>query len=140
MRNVVMSSRQKTWVYNPKTDKPNVPEVIKQKIETLANQLVKDQLKERYVEKKPKKKINYIVDVYTKWHKNCFYFCAKYCSQSEYAMAPFFEIKFARMEYKGKNKYNLAYMRHTGQWWELEREISLNKAVKLIENGGHYSP
>ena len=28
--------------------------------------------------------------------------------------------RFSSLEYLGNNKFELSYMRHTGQWWQLE--------------------
>ncbi len=37
----------------------------------------------------------------------------------------FFEARFARLEYAGNEKFNMAYKRHTGQWWEIFQDFTL---------------
>jgi hypothetical protein len=77
---------------------------------------------------------NYLVDLYTKWYRNYFYFCAKYCSPGPNALSPYFEIRFARMEYVGPGaRFNLFFMRHTGQWVEIYRRIPLDECFSAIE-------
>ena len=43
------------------------------------------------------------------------------------AISPYFEARFARLEYLADDNYNLSYMRHTGQWWEIDRDLSLEE-------------
>jgi len=56
------------------------------------------------------------------------------------AISPFVEDKFARLEYAGENRFNLSYLRHTGQWYELFREIPLEKCLKEIKEMPHFMP
>jgi hypothetical protein len=41
------------------------------------------------------------------------YFCSRFCSPGPRALSPFFESKFARLQYAGNERFNLAYFRHT---------------------------
>jgi hypothetical protein len=82
------SMRQKIWVYSP--PKPKVPDAVKVEVETKAMALVNDILKPEHVKPPPKNaKWNYIVDIYTKWHRNYFYFCTKYACPGPNALSPF---------------------------------------------------
>ena len=80
------------------------------------------------------------MDIFTKWYRNYFYFCAKYHNPGPNAISPFFETKFARMEYVAEDQFNLSYMRHTGQWWELFSGLSLNECIETIEDMPHFTP
>jgi hypothetical protein len=66
------SMRQKMWVYSP--PKPKVPDAVKEEVEAKATELVNAFLKPEHT-KPPSKnpKWNYLVDLYTKWHRNCFF-------------------------------------------------------------------
>ncbi len=83
---------------------------------------------------------NYIADIHSKWYRNYFYFCATYNCPSPNAISPSFETKFARMEYIADNKFNLAYMRHTEQWFEVFQDISMDECLKLIEENPIFTP
>ncbi len=121
-----MAKQKKIWGFNPKGAK--VPDSTKSKMSDLAARIIEKDLKPQYIKsRRNNKKFNYIEDIYTKWHRNFFYFCAKYISPGENSIAPEFESKFARLEYLSTGKYNLAYLRHTGQWWEVEKNISQKK-------------
>jgi hypothetical protein len=135
-----MKRRQKAWFYNPqKSPKPKVPENLKVEIETKANELVESFMKPEYIKPPPEDlRFNYVVDIYTKWYRNYFYFCAKYASPSPNAISPFFEIKFARMEYIRDGLFNLSYMRHTEKWFEIFQDLSMDKCLEIIKDYPHF--
>lgn len=137
-----MAKSRKMWVFSPsKQAKPKLPNAIKENVTAKANNLIDTILKPKHV-KPPSKneKFNYIVDIYSKWARNYFYFCSKYACPGPNAISPYFEAKFARIEYIGNEQFNLAYMRHTGQWWELYTELSLVQCLEAIRNEPHFLP
>lgn len=137
-----MKRRQKTWVYNPpKPPKAKVPDEIKLAVENKATELIESILKPEHIEHPPEDNtFNYIVDIYSKWYRNYFYFIAKYNCPSPNAISPSFEDKFARMEYIDNEHFNLSYMRHTGQWWEIYSDLSIDDCMKAIKDGPHFLP
>jgi hypothetical protein len=137
-----MAKNQKMWIYSPpKPVKPSVPPALKSSIETKANELVDSVLKPKHIPPEPENtQFNYIVDIYTKWYRNYFYFCAKYCCPGSNAITPFFDTKFARLEYIGTQQFNLSYMRHTGQWWEVYTALSVNECFEMIQNEPLFFP
>ncbi len=141
-----MTKLRKTWVYSPpKPPKPKVPETVKTEVETKATELVNAVLKPAHI-RPPRKNTrwNYIVDIYTKWHRSYFYFCAKYASPGPNALSPFFDVRFARLEYIGglgrQSRFNMAYMRHTGKWFEIRHNLSLDQCLAEIKDGGPFQP
>jgi len=56
------------------------------------------------------------------------------------ALSPFFGSKFARLQYAGDERFNLAYLRYTGQWWEVAPLLSLEECLSEIEGGGLFTP
>ncbi len=137
-----MSGRQKVWMFVPHLKpKPHVPDSIKAEVEKICNEFVESFLKPQYIEPPPKnKEINYVVDIYTKGNRNYFYFIAKYRCPSPNAISPFFEHKFARIEYAGENKFNLSYMRYNEQWFEIFTEISLKECIETIKETQDFIP
>jgi len=132
--------RQKIWVYSPKKPpRPKVPEDIKEEVETKAKELVESFLKPGYI-KPPPEDIdrNYIVDIYTKWHRSFFYFYAKYASPGPYSVFPFFEMGFARMGYVGDGLFDLSFMRHTEQWSELYQNLSIDECLEAVKNDPYF--
>src|SRR5215203_3309696 len=120
----------RTWVYSPpKPAKPRIPEALKAEVTAWGNELVETVLKPQHLRPPPENpQFNYLADIFTKWSRGYFYFCATYNTAGPHAIAPSFETRFARMEYIGSNRFNLAWMRHTGQWIaEPHRGLSLDE-------------
>ena len=70
----------KVWIPKPKKKfSPKVPESIKAQIKARADTLVENVLKPKYIQSPPKVgDFNYLVDIFTKWYRNYFYFCSRY--------------------------------------------------------------
>ncbi len=128
--------RKKTWVYSPpRKPKPKVPDDIKSDVQKKGDEIVENIFKPEYVKPLPKThELNHLIDIYTKWYRNYFYFCSTYACSLD-ALSSSFESKCARLEYLGENTFELSYMRHTGQWWSLltgTREECLEHVSTMI--------
>ncbi len=130
------------WVHSPKKAAlPAVPESLKSEVETKANELVETVLKPKHVQPPPENpQSNYIEDITTKWYRSYFYFSALYRSAGPHALGGQFEIKLARMEYIGDGSFNLAYMRHTGQWFELATDLPLDACLAAVREDPWFQP
>ncbi|MBA3323452.1 MAG: hypothetical protein H0T45_18680 [Pyrinomonadaceae bacterium] len=137
-----MAGRRKMWVYcPPKPPQPTVPETLKAEVSEKANQLLESTLKRQYIKPPPKDyQFNYLVDLYTKWYRSYFYFCSKYACPGPSAISPFFEARFARMQYVGDRRFNLAFMRHTGEWLEIFTVLSVEECLDAVKDGGYFQP
>jgi hypothetical protein len=137
-----MAKKKMYWFYNPpRQPKPKVPELIKIEVKEAGDKFVESVLKPKFIEPNPQnKRFNYLVDIFTKWRGNYFYFYSKYRCPGPDAIEPFFETGFARMEYIGKDRFNLSYMRHTGKWWEIFTELSLEECIETIRDMPHFTP
>ncbi len=126
---------QKTWVYSPKKIKPKVPESEKELVQLKCNELIETEFKPKYIESPPTDHdFNYRVDILGKWHRSYFYFYSIFNCPSPRAMVPAFESKFARLEYTGSNCFNVAYMRHTGQWNEILEGLTLEECLSELRS------
>ena len=132
--------KRKIWTYVlPKKPKTKPSELLKIDVQEKANELVNTVLKSAYIQPPPENpKYNYITDIYTKWHGSYFYFYATYCCPFPNAISPSFDTGFARLEYIGKNQFNLSYMRHTGQWNEIYSGLSLDECLSMIKDEVHF--
>ncbi|NIL97983.1 MAG: hypothetical protein GTO53_09540 [Planctomycetales bacterium] len=135
-----MPQQVRTWVLTPKT-KPTsqVPDTLKADVERKAKKLVETLLKPKYIKPPPKSpEFNYIIDIWTKWHRHYFYFGATYASPGPTAISPTFESKFARLEFVGGRRFNLSYMRHTGRWFELFSRLTLDECLQRVGDDGYF--
>ncbi|MCL0077209.1 hypothetical protein M1O12_04235 [Dehalococcoidia bacterium] len=137
-----MAKRQKMWTFRPvKEPKTKVTEAVKKDLEVKASELIESALKPKHVKPPSQDEpFYYIVDTYAMWYRNYFYFCAKYRCPGPNAISPFFEEKFARLEYIGNGFFNLSYMRHTGQWWQIYTELSVEECLAAIRDEPHFLP
>ncbi len=116
--------------------KTTVPEPLKQTLTLKAEQLLREQFRPGLpiqAEAAKEHGFNYVVDVYTLWRGRYFYFCAKYRDPRENATQEYFEARTTRLEYVGAQRFNLAYMRHTGKWMEVFPALSLEECLETIE-------
>jgi len=137
-----MVKRRKVWTYCPsKPPKPKVPDGVKAELSSKAQELIEEHLKPAHV-KPPRKnsEFNYVTELFTRWHQSYFYFCATYACPHPEALSPTFEARFARMGYEGAGRFNLSYMRHTGQWWEIYSGLSIDECLTAIRDEPHFIP
>lgn len=105
-----------------------------------ADELVESALKPMHVLPPPSEKFNYIVDIRTYWRGKCLYFCATYRSQRADAPDPFFEIRFARMEYLGSDRFALSFMRGNGSWVKIYPDLSQEECLTSIRDDPFFIP
>jgi hypothetical protein len=133
---------KRTWVWAPRKPTPSpVPDDLKADLEARARELIQSDLEPTYVKPPPKdKRWNYLTGISTKWHRSFFYLVGHYASPSPDAISPTFDSPFTRMEYVGAGRFNLAYMRHTGKWWEVYRDLTPDEAIEAIRGHGIFHP
>ena len=129
-------------MYRPsKSPALKVPDDVKRLVSEASQSLVDTVLKPRHIEAPPKnKRFNYLVDIDTKWYRQYFYFHARYACPGPNAVSPFFDFKFARLEYVDKDRFNLSYIRHTKQWFEVGQDLSLKQCLTAIEEDPLFMP
>jgi hypothetical protein len=114
---------------------------LKQEVTLKVSELIQTVLKPKHVEPPPTgNQLNYITDITTKWLGSKLYFISVYACPGPNAMSPSFESRFARMEYVGDGKFNLAFMRHTGQWVEPYEGLSVDECLTAIRDDPWFQP
>ncbi|MGO9568540.1 MAG: hypothetical protein ACLP5H_13455 [Desulfomonilaceae bacterium] len=124
----------------PRPRTPKVPEALKSEISSKAQQLIEQRLKPTHVEQPENPQCNYIADIYTRWHREDFYFCATYVVFSPDTVSSAFEVPFARMGYLGSGKFKLAYMGQTGKWCKMYPSLSVDKCLEAVRDEPHFIP
>jgi len=124
-----------------KSQKTTIPPTWKDAIERQGKELIQNHLIPEYVQPPgPDAKFNYIVDIYCKWRGNYFYFISKYACPEPNASSPSFENGFARMLFLDRDRFNLAFRRHTGDWEEVFLNLTQNECIEMIKSGGPFTP
>ena len=135
-----MAREPRGWVYSPRPAS-SVPRPVKEDVTAGAAEIVDTVFKPKYVKPPPKEpKFNYIVDIHTKWHKGCLYFRSKYACPGPTALSPFFEYSFTRLAYMADGRFNLAYMRQTGQCREVFAGLSMEEALDTVCSESFFHP
>lgn len=139
---ICRATTRKTWVRRPAQRTTTVvPDAEKTDVAAKARDLVESVLKPRHVVAPPEdERFNYIVDIDTKWYRDYFYFFAIYRVPGPTAIRPSFEAKFARLQYRGANRFSLAFMRHTGQWVEPYGDLTLAQCLETIRDDPLFVP
>ncbi len=137
-----MPQPKKQWVRAHQTATgPKVPDALKREVTAKANALVESELRSKHVEPPPEDpQFNYIEDIATKWFGHFFYFFSIYRSAGPFALGGTFESKFARLEYTGYARFNLAVPRHTGQWIEIFSDLTLDECLAAVRDDPWFQP
>lgn len=132
----------KQWAYSPrKPAPPKLPDRLKAEVAQKAQELIDTFLKPTYIQPPPENpQFNYIIDISAKWWRSNFYFSAVYAVAGPNAIAPSFESKFARLTYKGSERFTLAFMRYTEEWVELYHDQSLDECFEAIKTDAWFHP
>lgn len=135
---MVKSKNQWMWA---KAKPAKAPDALKAEVTEKAKALVEEHIRPEHVKPPPENpRFNYIEDIFTKWHGRYFYFMAKYACSGPSCISPFFEIGFARLEFVGDNRFDLAYFRHTGKWWPIFSAMTVDEALDLVRSGELFQP
>ncbi len=128
------------WVYVRQRGQPKPPESEKAAITAACERFIAEVLKPRFLPRIEPTCFNYPVNIYGKWHGNKYRFIQRFRSDHPDAITPEFDAPFARLEYVGRDRFDLSYYRHTGEWLCLYRSVPFAEALKLIESDGHLHP
>ncbi len=80
------------------------------------------------------------IALHTKWWRHYLYFCATYFTPHPEAVPPTREVRFARLEYRDNKRFNLAYMRHTGEWVVVYENRSLTGCLRALRDEEIFQP
>ena len=83
---------------------------------------------------------NYPIDIAGKWHGNRYRFLQRYRSGFPENLADEFDSPFTRLDWRGRDRFDIQWFRHTGTWHCLYRDVSLAEALKILETDGILHP
>jgi hypothetical protein len=128
-------SKQWAWQLSPAASHPAMSAAVKAEVEAKARKFVEEVLKPKFVQPPPKEpRLNYVTDVTLKWHGSTLFFIKVYTCPGPNALTPSFEDRFARMRPAGKDRFDLSFMRHTGQWVELYQGQTVEECLETIRD------
>ncbi|WP_029007522.1 hypothetical protein [Azospirillum halopraeferens] len=90
-------------------------------------------LKPRFLPSIRPTEFNYPIDILGKWHGNRYRFLQRYRSGFPENLGEEFESPFARLDWIGRDRFDIQWFRHTGTWHRLYHDVSLTEALEILE-------
>jgi hypothetical protein len=112
----------------------------KSAITSTCEKFITEVLTPRFLPEIQPTEFNYPIAIYGKWHGNKYRFVTRFRSDDSRSDEPEFEEPFARLEYVSRDRFDLSYHRHTGEWLCLFQRVSLAEALELMESMPHFQP
>jgi hypothetical protein len=109
-------------------------------ITAACQQLINEVLKPRFLPLIRPTKFNYPIDIQGKWHGTRYRFIQRFRSGFPENLNEEFDAPFTRLDWVGRDRFDVQWHRHTGAWFCLYRRLSLTEALKAIETDGHLHP
>ena len=128
------------WVYAGGRAGNKPSPATKSEITAACERLITEVLLPRYLPAVTPTEFNYPVAIYGKWHGNRYRFITRYRSDRPDSTEPEFEHAFARLDFVARDRFDLLFHRHTGEWLPLHQAVTLADAMRLISEGGYFEP
>lgn len=135
-----MPAKRKKRMWLPSPSKKNnaspLASTTKAELERRVQEHIDARLTPSIILPKPDEEVQfgYRTGYYTKWYRHFFYIMeqCRYPPGRGY-IAETAEFGVARIECIGNNDFNIAYFRHTGQWWTLREELTLDEVIDMLK-------
>ncbi|MBB5756208.1 hypothetical protein HNR00_000906 [Methylorubrum rhodinum] len=134
--------RRRTWMPGLMTKaKPALPDE-REKLEIVAacDAFIRDVLKPRFLPEIRPSDWTYVIDIRGAWAGGRYRFLKRYRVGSGENAGEEFDAPFARLVRTGRDRFDIDWMRHTGQWWPLHEGRSLAQALHILETDGVLHP
>ena len=109
-------------------------------ITTACQRFIDEVLKPRFLPLIRPTEFNYPVDITGKWLGPRYRFVQRYRSGFPENSGEEFDSPFTRLDWVGRDRFDIKWHRHTGTWFCLHRSCSLAEALKIIETDGMLHP
>lgn len=101
---------------------------------------IRDVLKPRFLPEIKPTEWNYVVDIRGAWAAGRYRFMQRYRSGFEENRGEEFDAPFARIDRMARDRFDIHWMRHTGQWWRLYTGVTFAEALRTLETDGILHP
>ena len=104
----------------------------KASVTAACERLIGEFLKPRFLPAIRPTQFNYPVDIVGKWHGAKYRFIQRYRSGFEENLGEEFDAPFARLDWIGRDRFDIQWHRHTGEWHRLHRGLNLVGAIETL--------
>ena len=112
----------------------------KASITAACERLIDEVLKPRFLPEIRPTQFNYCVDIHGKWHGHRYRFLQRYRSGHTENKGEEFDSPFARLDWLTRDRFNVQWPRHTGEWFCLYRAMPLAEALDVLVSDGLLHP
>jgi hypothetical protein len=102
--------------------------------------LIDEFMKPRFLPVIRPTEFNYPVDIQGKWHGTKYRFTQRYRSGFPENRGEEFDAPFARLDWISRDKFDIQWHRHTGEWFRLHRSLALAQAIETLKSDGLLHP
>ena len=106
----------------------------KASVTAACERLIDEFLKPRFLPAIRPAQFNYPVDIVGKWHGAKYRFIQRYRSGFEENLGEEFDAPFARLDWIGRDRFDIQWHRHTGEWYRLHRGLNLVDAIEALRS------
>jgi len=127
-------ARKQRKIWAPRPPRPVAPDPIeKQHIITTCETFINEVLKPRFLPVIRPTPFNYPTDIRGEWRAGRYRFIQRYRSGHEDNAGVEFDAPFVRLDHMGPDRFDVFWMRHTGQWWPVYRGKTLAEALHILQ-------
>jgi hypothetical protein len=112
----------------------------KSAVTSACQHLIDDFLKPRFLPTIRPTQFNYPVDIQGKWHGTKYRFIQRYRSGYPENLGEEFDAPFARLDWISRNRFDIQWHRHTGEWFCRHRGLTLAEAIDTLKSDGLLHP
>lgn len=102
------------------------------------DRFIAETLKPRFLPAIRPTQFNYPVDIFGRWRGSKYSFVTRYRSGFPDNAGEEFDAAFTRLDHleecSTETRFDIMWHRHTGQWFRLFSSVTLEEALRLIEN------
>ena len=110
-----------------------IPAALKVTVTERVNELLTDVLAPRHlIPRPPDYRWGHPVALYCRWWRSSCYLCATYRHLHPNSDPVDIEECFVRLAYRGRDRFALAYFRHTGRWQTVYPDLTLAACIQAI--------
>ncbi len=120
--------------------KATLPSSEKAVVTEACQRLIDEFLKPHFLPTIQPTRFNYVVDIRGKWHGSKYRLLQRYRSGFPENTGEEFDAPFVRLDWVGRDRFDIQWHRHTGEWFCLHRGLSLKDAIKTIKSDGLLHP
>jgi hypothetical protein len=113
-------------------------------IAALCERFIEETLKPRFLPEILPTRFNYAVELLGKWRGNRYSFATRFRSGFPDNTGEEFNSAFTRLDYvegtPAGPRFDVMWLRHTGQWFRLHAGVTLEEALHLIDTDSRLHP